>query len=241
MPWKWYDSQIIQIKDLSPQVKQFWLKISDQDRFQFKAGQFVTLDLPIHDKRTKRWRSYSIANHPDDTNILELCVVFNPEGEATKYLFNEAKIGTAIKFKGPSGTFTLPEDLSDELVLISTGTGVVPFRSMLWDIYYDQKDFNKIHLIFGTRHETGILYRNEFEELAKRLKNFEYSIALSREENWSGCKGYVHKIYESMYQEVIPNRKFYLCGWSNMIDDAVAKLLIDMKYDKSQILYELYG
>ena len=43
------------------------------------------------------------------------------------------------------------------------------------------------------------------------------------------------------YYEKRPDVDFYICGWSNMIDDVVAKLIIDLGYDKSQIHYELYG
>ncbi|HHS96216.1 MAG TPA: oxidoreductase, partial [Phaeodactylibacter sp.] len=66
-------------------------------------------------------------------------------------------------------------------------------------------------------------------------------VVLSRQADWKGYKGYVHQIYRERYKEVSPNRHFYLCGWSNMIDDAVANLIVEMGYDKSQIHYELYG
>ena len=43
------------------------------------------------------------------------------------------------------------------------------------------------------------------------------------------------------YNQTNDKRHFYICGWSKMIDEAVANLLINLKYDKSQIHYELYG
>ena len=56
-------------------------------------------------------------------------------GLGTTYLFEEAKVGTEIKFKKPAGVFTLPADVSDKnLVFICTGTGVAPFRSMVFDL-----------------------------------------------------------------------------------------------------------
>ena len=242
MPWKWYESTVIQIKDIAPQVRQFWLRIDLlEDRFHFKAGQFITLDLPIHEKRNKRWRSYSIASHPDNTNVIELCVVLNPDGEGTRYLFEEVTHGSKIKFKGPSGTFTLPDEIEKELVFICTGTGVVPFRSMMWDIYYRQIEHQKIHLIFGTRFKEGILYKTEFEELSKRMSKFRYSVALSREKEYSGYNGYVHQIYQENHNPPHQNQLYYLCGWTAMIDDAVENLLIEMKVDRKQIIYELYG
>ena len=243
--WKWYDSHITKIKTESPATKRFWIEVQGEEAIIFEAGQFVTMDLPISDKRLKRWRSYSIANAPNTEGgrELEFCIVKaeNSTG-GSKFFFEEAAIGTLIRFKGPDGTFTLKQPLDNrDLVFICTGTGVAPFRSMIWDIYNHQIPYKSIHLIFGTRYEKDILYRTEFEELEKKLPNFRYDVVLSREPNWKGWKGYVHEIYMHEYYEKRPDVDFYICGWSNMIDDVVAKLMVDLGYDKSQIHYELYG
>ena len=241
MPWKWYDSTLIKIEDQSPTTKRFWVEIPKEEPISFKAGQFVTMDLPISDKRLKRWRSYSIANAPNGSNVLEFCVVHLDGGAASDYLFNTVKIGENIRFKGPDGGFVLPDPIEKDLVLICTGTGIAPFRSMLIDLQKNQKPHKNIHLIFGTRYEDGILYRDEFEQLEKEMPGFKYSVTLSRDEKWKGLKGYVHQVYMEDYKKPRPDVDFYICGWTNMIDDAVANLLLKLKYDKSQIHYELYG
>ncbi len=245
MAWKWYDSKIIKIEDATFNTKRFWVELPNEENLDFKAGQFVTMDLPIAEKRLKRWRSYSIANAPHEDKLLEFCIVKLDGGAATEYLFNEAEIGTPIKFKGPSGTFTLPEKIEKDLVLICTGTGIAPFRSMLWDILNSEKAHKKIHLIFGTRLQKGVLYEDELKKLEKAMPGFSYSIALSRAdelpEDAHYHKGYVHPIYLKDYKEVRPDLDFYICGWSNMIDDAVANLIVELGYDKSQVHYELYG
>ena len=241
MPWKWYDSKVIRIEEETPQTRRLWVEIIGEEAFNFEAGQFVTMDLPISDKRLKRWRSYSIANAPDGSRILEFCIVKLDGGAASEYLFQEVEIGTVIRFKGPSGTFVLPKNLEHESVMICTGTGVAPFRSMIMDLQNRNIQHPPIHLIFGTRKENGILYRQELEHLAASNPNFKYSIALSREPGWNSYQGYVHQVYQKYYADVKPDIHFYLCGWSNMIDDAVAKLIVEMGYDKKQIHYELYG
>ncbi|MCB0640413.1 MAG: hypothetical protein KDC44_02180 [Phaeodactylibacter sp.] len=241
MPWTWYDSTVIRIEDETPNTKRFWVEVPDVEQFDFEAGQFVTMDLPISDKRLKRWRSYSIANAPDGSNVLEFVIVRLEGGAATAYLFDNIKVGDAIRFKGPSGTFTLPKTIEKDLVFICTGTGVAPFRSMLWDLFLQKKTTNKLHLIFGTRFEDGILYREELETLQAAWPAFSFDIALSRAPDWTGYKGYVHQIYLEQYATPRPDIDFYICGWSNMIDDAVANLIVKLGYDKSQVHYELYG
>jgi ferredoxin-NADP reductase len=268
--WKWYDAQIIDIQQQSPTTRLF--KLSVAEPIDFKAGQFVTMDLPISDKRLKRWRSYSIANAPNiktientegvsngeilqtsdmslpDTKqpnptLLEFSIVKSEDSTGgSRYLFEEATIGTPIRFKGPDGAFTLRESSAGkDLVFICTGTGVAPFRSIIWDIYKQKLPHNKIHLIFGGRREHDILFREEFNFLQAHLDGFTFDAALSREPDWTGAKGYVHGVYTEGYKNVRPDVHFYICGWSKMIDDAVAKLIVDLGYDKSQVFYELYG
>jgi len=243
----WYNGKVIKIVDESPTTKRFWVEVEGVDKLDFKAGQFVTMELPIHEKRHKSRRSYSIANHPDGSNVLEFCIVYLEKGLATTYFFNEVEIGTIIKFLEPKGIFTLREPVAQkDLVMICTGTGIAPFRSMIWDLYHHKKTYKSIHLIFGTRHEEGILYRSEFEKLVEEMPNVKFSVALSRAENlpenpnWDSYKGYVHQIYLEKYKEVDTNLDFYLCGWMNMVDEATANLK-ELGYGESQIHAELYG
>lgn len=239
MAWQWYDSKVIEIREMSPTVKQFFLQVDDVKDFDFLAGQFITLDLPISEKRLKRWRSYSIANNPKGGNIIELCIVYLEGGLGTGYLFKEVKVGSEIRFKGPSGAFHLPAEVEKDLVMVCTGTGVAPFRSMIKDIIEQKKKHRNIHLIFGARKETDILYRNDLQEIADKNEWFSYDVCLSREEKWEGFKGYVHQVY--MKKDYSQDTKYYLCGWSQMIDEAVENLMIKKKIDKKAIIYELYG
>lgn len=246
MAKKWYNSTVIKIDNHNETTKSFFVKVEQEEVLDFKAGQFVTMDLPISDMRTKRWRSYSIANHPDGSNVLEFCIVKLEGGAGTEYLFNEITIGSTLKFKDPAGMFYLPKTETRDIVFIGTGTGVAPFRSMLWDLYLNKKQHSKLHLIFGTRHPEGILYQKEFEEMMDKFPDFKYSVALSRTEDLPAIEGeiksgYLHQFYLEQYKEVRENVVFYICGWSNMIDEAVENLILKMGYDKSQVRYELYG
>src|SRR5262245_24997158 len=71
----WQTGRIIRIADETDATRRFWIQLTETDNFDFKPGQFVTLDLPIHEQRNKRWRSYSIASWPDGSNVIELVIV----------------------------------------------------------------------------------------------------------------------------------------------------------------------
>jgi CDP-4-dehydro-6-deoxyglucose reductase len=241
---KWKPAKITRIQQRSPTVRSFWLELPDRKVLDFRPGQFLTLDLPIGQTRRDGWRSYSIAAAPDGSNQAELCIVRLPEGKGTGYLFEGADIGAEVLTKEPAGVFTLSEGpLKDDVVMICTGTGVAPFRAMLQD-RLDKESIN-FHLIFGCRTEEDILYREEFEEMARAHSNFTYSVAVSREEvdsteGMEATKSYVHPVYETAYAGLRPNVRFYLCGWAVMVDEAKARLL-KLGYPQEQIVEELYG
>jgi ferredoxin-NADP reductase len=240
MAYNFFPGRLVEVKDASPNVKRFFIEMTDRKRFDFTPGQFVMLDLPIDSKRTTR--SYSIASHPNGSNIFELVIVLKEDGAGTPFLFEDAEIGKELKVSKPLGKFTLPEDLPKdiEICFICTGTGVAPFRSMIQDMEENGGIKHKINLIFGCRHKENILYREEFEKLESEYENFHYHPVLSREneETWDGCCGYVHQVYQKLYEDKRP-ALFYICGWREMIIEARDNLK-EMGYDKKQIKFELY-
>ncbi len=234
----WLTGVVTRIKDETSDTRRFWIEVPELEYFDFMPGQFVTLDLPIHEKSSKRWRSYSIASWPDRTNVFELIIVLDKKGAGTPYLFNEVEVGTRLSFRGPQGVFTLKEPLDKDIFMICTGTGIAPFRSMIHHIKNIQVPHQDIYLVFGCRKQSALLYHEEFMELQETMNGFHYIPTLSRE-LWQGKSGYVHPVYESLCKERKP-ADFYLCGWKGMIDEA-KKRIQDMGYEKKRIHAELYG
>lgn len=244
----WHTGTVIRINDENYNTKRFFIQVNDVASFDFKAGQFVTIDLPIHEQKNKRWRSYSIASWPDGTNVFELLIVLLEGGAGTSYLFNEITVGSQLTFRGPLGVFTLPEPIEKDLFFICTGTGIAPFRSMLNYIQLHNVPHKNLYLIFGCRTKNDLLYYEEMKELEKKLDNFYYMPTLSRE-GWTGHTGYVHNLYEEICKrnneacerlEDLKPAAFYLCGWKAMIDDA-RKNIAALGYDRKAVHLELYG
>lgn len=235
----WRAGTVIKIEQQTYNTRRFWIQIPELERFDFTPGQFVTLDLPIHEKSNKRIRSYSIASWPDGTNIIELCIVLLDDGTGTHYLFDEIKEGSSITLRGPVGVFTLKEEnLQQDLFLICTGTGIAPFRSMVQYLSINKIPHKNIHLIFGCRTQKDLLYYSELKQLEQTNPNFFYHPTLSRED-WIERNGYVHAIYEELCQGRQP-ANFFLCGWKAMIDEAKQRIQ-NLGYDKKMIHQELYG
>ncbi len=241
----WRKGIVIRIQDETHNTRRFWIQVPELESFDFIPGQFITIDFPIHEKPNKRWRSYSIASWPDGTNIIELLIVLMDYGLATTYLFNSVKVGSELTFRGPQGVFTLPQPVEKDLYFICTGTGIAPFRSMVHHIANHSLPHKNIYLIFGTRSQKDLLYPEEMKALEKQVEGFQYLPTLSREQ-WEGCCGYVHAVYENIIQQKmkggteLPPANFYLCGWKNMVDEA-KKRILELGYDKKDVHLELYG
>ncbi len=234
----WRTGIVTQIIDETPNTKRFRIRVPELEVFDFQPGQFVTLDLPIHEKPGKRWRSYSIASWPDGTNEFELVIVLNATGSGTPWLWEHVQVGSELTLRGPQGVFTLPETIDTDLFFICTGTGIAPFRSKVNYILRNNIPHHNIFLIFGTRKKEDLLYYEELTHLHEQYESFHYLPTLSRE-LWNGRTGYVHHIYEELLKDR-QEARFYLCGWRAMLDET-KKRILELGYDKKTIHQEIYG
>lgn len=237
MAYEYYEAEIINIIDETDTVKRFFIKFPDDLKFSFKAGQFIMINLPIDHKYKNR--SYSIASAPNDENWFELCIVLNPPGVGTPYMWENYKIGDKVMVSKVLGKFGLPEEIDRDICFICTGTGIAPLRSMLLDVLDKNIPHKNIYMIFGTRYEKDILYYREMKFLEALYGDFfKFIPVLSRETNWQGEKGYVHQVYQKLFEDKRPCY-FYLCGWKDMLNEARLNLE-QIGFDKKFIKFESY-
>ncbi len=236
LPWR--KGIVTRIVQETSDTRRFWISVPELDSFDFVPGQFVTLDLPIHEKPNKRWRSYSIASWPDGSNVFELVIVLDKKGTGTPYLFKDVTVGSEISFRGAQGVFALKEPYDKDIFLICTGTGIAPFRSMVHHIKNQSLPYKNIYLVFGCRTKANLLYYDELTKLQQEMNNFHYIPTLSREQ-WEGRTGYVHNVYMELCADRQP-AAFLLCGWKGMIDEARIRIM-ELGYDKKDIHVEIYG
>lgn len=237
MGYEFTDATIIKITDENEVVKRFFIKMPDTMQFSFKAGQFIMLDLPLDSKYTNR--SYSIASAPSNDNIFELCIVLNPKGMGTPYMWENFREGSIVKVSRVLGKFVLPDPIDTDICFICTGTGIAPLRAQLIDIINKNLPHKNLYMVFGNRWTKDIIYRKEMEDLEAKYPEFKFIPVLSRDnDGWTGRKGYVHPVYEEIFADKRP-AKFYLCGWSDMLKEARTRLEA-MGYDKKSIKFELY-
>lgn len=138
----------------------FSFTITRPSSFRFRSGEFVMIGLP--GERRPLLRAYSIAS-PAWAEELEFLSIKVPDGPLTSQL-QRVKPGDQL-FLGRKPTGTLVADAllpGRRLFLLSTGTGLAPFMSLVRDpdIY---ERFNQIVLVHSVRQVSDLAYRTELE------------------------------------------------------------------------------
>lgn len=224
---------LVESREIGIEIRHFVFEVPDIERLDFEPGQFVSLSTELAGRQITR--AYSICSPPDG-NRFEICLNRVEEGLFSPYLF-ELRPGDSVIMRPPMGYFTLRNPLSDS-VLVATGTGIAPFRSMLWYILPQERQ-RKFTLLFGVRYEKNLLYRAEFERLEAEHSNFRFWPTLSRPEaHWRGRTGHV----QAHLAEALEGRHdvdVYICGLKAMVDDVRARLKAS-GFDRKRILYEKY-
>jgi len=243
----------------------FEFVIDELEHFPYSSGQFVSaVAEDSHGKQ--QTRAYSIASAPSG-NGFHVCVNRVEGGFFSNHLADlpDLPVGGTIEIHGPHGYFTLREPITDS-ILIATGTGIAPMRAFAQWLFPadgpDRSNGKDIWLVYGTRYESDIYYRQEFEALAARYPNFHYLSTLSRApETWGGLRGYVQEYVAKIVEEraarlgqslpltppdvSIPAAQLsfdihaYICGLNNMVS-AVRECLTTFGWHKKQIVFERY-
>ena len=210
----------------------------------FHSGQYVALGLYPEAARPAHFppdreplapgklikRAYSIGSSPHVREYLEFYIAIVPDGALTSRLAL-AKEGDRV-YLAPkiTGTFTL-HDVPDNsnLVLVSTGTGIAPFMSMLrtpttWT------SGRKISVIHGVRYPKDLAYRDELTEFAAQGKLHYYPIVSREDPSWKGERGHLQRLFDRGLITLDPAKDHvFLCGNPAMIDE-MEKLLLSKGY-----------
>lgn len=229
--------QVTKIVDHTPLFRELFIETREPETFQFQAGQFVMLHVPVEGAKPAL-RAYSIAS--DDRNERGFRLVFKAveTGLATNFVW-ALKGGEILDFTGPFGRVLLKEPPTEQVIFLNTGSGVSQHFSYLVSKAekYPQTQFR---LLFGLRNEGDIYYRKELQELCDRLPHFQFEYVLSRpSQSWTGKQGYVQNFIEEFRYREKPTT-FYLCGNGQMIKDVKKKLIEEEGFDKSLILSEAF-
>jgi len=243
---KQISSTVVAIKDLTYDIKEILFDLGDET-IEFEAGKYVQLVIPPHGKiRESTQRAYSMSSKPSSKNQIELLVRLVPGGIATTYVHQHLEVGHKLELIGPFGDFRRTE--SDAVMLcIAGGSGMAPFKSMLYDMLERGDTNREVWYFFGARSTKDMFYLDEMRELEEQLPNYHFVPALSEPQDgdgWNGPTGLITDVLDSYLKETIETEgrvlEGYLCGSPGMID-ACNRVMNDNGVSQDNVYYDKFA
>ena len=155
------DMPVTKVVQETPDTRTFRLEPPPSFDPDWKPGQFITVNLP-EDPKTRR--AYSLSSSPLDGPFLEITI--KHMGGFGAHVYEVAKEGTVLQVIAPRGKFMLPANPEIPVMLISGGSGVTPYRSMMR--YLIQRKLpTRVMNLYSVRIPADIIFRDEFEALCR--------------------------------------------------------------------------
>jgi len=262
-------------------IKELVLELPAGESLEFSAGGYIQIECPPHDlsysnfdipdeyrEDWKRYgllrleshvtkptvRAYSMANYPDESDIVMLNVRIatpppnapagTPTGIMSSWLFG-LKPGDTATVSGPFGEF-IARETDNEMVFVGGGAGMAPMRSHVFDQLKRLKSGRKMSFWYGARSLREAFYVEEFDALAAEHDNFEWHLALSEplpEDDWTGPTGFIHEVLYENYLKDHPapeDCEYYLCG-PPMMNAAISHMLDDLGVEEENVMFDDFG
>ncbi|RBB97958.1 ferredoxin--NADP reductase [Pseudomonas sp. MWU12-2115] len=224
---------LLDVQRLTPSL--FTLRTTRDAGFRFRAGQFARLGVTKADGSTV-WRAYSMVSSPFD-EFLEFFSIVVPGGEFTSELSRLQVGDTLLVERQAFGYLTLDRFVDGrDLWLLSTGTGVAPFLSILQDFEVWER-FERIILVYSVRETRELAYQPliaglaERDYLAEHAHKLRFIPTVTREQVRGALHGRITSLIENgeleraAGVELTPEHsRVMLCGNPQMIDDTRALL-----------------
>ncbi len=243
-----FEARLVLARALTPNVRELTFERVDGSPMVFEPGQWLNAGLPLEAPEGVRpKRSYSIASAPDGSARFEIAVTLVKDGLGSPWL-HRVDPGAVLPFMGPHGFFTRSVASEFPSLMIGTGTGVTPLRSMI-RAAVAAGSVTPMWLLFGARHEEDSLYEDELRIIAERHPFFRFETTLSQPRaEWSGRRGYVQTHIRELWEQLSahaassarPAPHAYVCGLQRMVGSVRELLRKDMTLPREQVHTERY-
>lgn len=205
----------------------------------FQAGQYVNIFVDVDGIRTSR--PYSISSPPNQLGYYDITIRSVQDGFVSNHFLQSIKPGDRLVTTGPTGNFYYnPLFHGDDLVFIAGGSGITPFMSMIREVT-DRGLKRKIHLIYGSRVESDIVFETELKDRAERYANLTVTHVVSEPAGqYGGISGFITRDVIKSVVEGMNTKMFYVCGPEAMYS-FVLKELEALDIPRRRIRVEVFG
>jgi CDP-4-dehydro-6-deoxyglucose reductase len=203
--------RVQKMERLADDVMALYLRLPANERLQFLAGQYIEFLL-----KDGARRSFSMGNAPHDDELIQLHVRRVAGGQFTDHVFGKMKERDILRLEGPLGTFFLREDSAKPIVLVASGTGFAPIKSIIENALH--KGVTRPMVLYWGGRRPKDLY---MDALARQWP-IQYVPVVSDalpEDSWTGRSGFVHRAVMQDFPD-LSGHQVYACGVSVMVDAA---------------------
>ncbi|MBQ0073432.1 MAG: NADH:ubiquinone reductase (Na(+)-transporting) subunit F [Prevotella sp.] len=292
---KEWECTVIGNKNVATFIKEYKVALPPGEHMDFEPGSYAQIKIPafeidykdfdrelIGDTYLPAWekfglfdlhcsnpeptiRAYSMANYPDEGDIITLNVriatpPFKPKdqgtgfmdvnpGIASSYIFN-LKPGDKVIMSGPYGEFRPKYGTGREMIWVGGGAGMAPLRAQIMHCLktLDIRD-REMHYFYGARALEEIPFLDDFLQLEKDYDNFHFHLALDRPDPKADAAGiaytpgFVAPVMGDTYlkqHESPEDCEYYLCG-PPMMAKTVLDLLHSLGVEDDMIAFDNFG
>lgn len=219
-------------------VKTLLLRWPEGYDVEFKTGQFITVFWP--DTPTYK-RAYSLSSCALDRGCFE--VTIKREGKMGTRIVDWVKPGDRLGVLPPAGRFLPVFEPDMHLVCIAGGSGVTPFRGFAREA--TRRDLpTRVTVLYSVRRPSDIIFRQEFEELARQNPKFLFHVTCTRltsDDSWHGHHGRITPHWVRQHLGDPERTVFYACGPNALVDHAEHMVLHDLGIPKERMKLEKWG
>lgn len=182
----------------------------------YQAGQFITFILDRYGKSIRR--SYSLVTTPGIDAGMAIVIKRRINGEISRYLMDNLRVGDILDALPPAGRFTIQTDASNQntFFFIAAGSGISPLFSLLKKVLHEEV-YSRVILIYQNHQEASIIFRTELLSLQQRfadrfiwinLLSNPLSIAIAPQR----LNNFLLEQLVLQHQRSEHQHSFYLCG-----------------------------
>jgi ferredoxin-NADP reductase/ferredoxin len=177
----------------------------------FQAGQYLNVFVEIEGVRTSR--PISISSSPKQRAYYDITIARIAKGFVSDFFLDKVKVGDEFEASAPAGNFYHnPIFHGNEVVFIAGGSGVTPFASMIREVL-SAGIHRQMHLLYGVKTEDAAFFKDEFETLAQKHKNFSFTLVVSEpSKEYTGRTGFISAECIKEVVGDITGKMFYICG-----------------------------
>jgi len=295
---KEWECEVISNRNVATFIKEYKVKLPAGEHMDFEPGSYAQIKIPafeidykdfdrdlIGDLYVPAWekfglfklhcsnptptiRAYSMANYPDEGDIITLTVriatpPFKPKdqcpngpefmdvnpGIASSYIFS-LKPGDKVIMSGPYGEFRPQYGTGREMIWVGGGAGMAPLRAQIMHMLKTLKTTDReMHYFYGARAIDEVFFLDDFLELEKEFPNFHMHLALDRPDPKAdslGIKytpGFIAPVMGDTYlkqHDAPEDVEYYLCG-PPMMAKTVLDLLHSLGVEDNMIRFDNFG